>query len=441
MSGRWLVCPFRLHVPWTVHAARTLWITLLIGLTVKCLVQPTIHSVYPHYAAAGHSWWTAGTSASVSIAYLQRQYGPLFGDLIQPFCWLPDSYGGVLWTLVSLGVLLTGFHRLLKVLLPRPTEPAIGAAFLLLPWIGLASLSNGQANTLITGCLAWGMESFARRRWLRAGLWLALPACIKTYPAALPLLLAALFPRRFAGAFVIALIGLVSVPFLFHPAPVVLERYRDWVAFLTSGQHTTSGFVTMEFRALLGRWIMTVDPAIYVLVELFAGILVFAACWWLQHQPMVDERRLLQQAFLLTSCWLVLFGPATEEATYLLVSPAVAVMLLAAWQDGAAPMDRVVVVLAALSAGPLQTAILGEGFRRFVFDHKLAPLALTILFGRQLWQVARAARHPATIRRKFGAIVVSTRRSPGWVKRNGRRRSCHSLSARPFPYIGLGEIR
>ena len=367
------------------RAALGFWVVLLIGIVAKCVLAPTVHSVYPVYAETGRDWWLgSATESAVGVDLLKRQYAPFFAELMAPFCLLPDRLGGALWSVLSVAVFLTGFDRLLRTLPARGvTQREWGWAMLLVPWFGVASLFNGQANTLIAGCLLWAVVLVKRERWFAAALLLAVPACIKTYPAAMALTLIWLHPRKLGPRFLLASLFLCALPFVTHPAAEVAARYRSWVDFLGSGQHYESGLTVIDLRTFLATWAFEISPRAYLPVQLAAAGFVLAGVQASRRRGEPGARTLLD-AYVSVSLWMVLFGPATEEATYLLAAPAVAWTLVEAERQRNLSSERIPLGLLAAFTGPLQSSILGEPLRRWVLAWRLAPLALAVLFGRHL---------------------------------------------------------
>lgn len=379
--------------------AVTFWAVLIVVTTTKFLLKPNMHSVYPGYAFCARAWWNGDLFAMDRDAIMySRQYSPAFTELLAPFSMLPDPIGGALWFLVSVGTLLTGFHRFLA--LDRLHRQGQALAFLILPWMGLASIYNGQANILMIGCMVWSVTLIARQQWWLGALMLALPVAFKTYPIALVMLLLPFYWRRLAIPFVSTLVGLYLLPFLFHPVADVMVRYQEWLAFLISGEQYAR-FEQVDFRSFLARAGLVIPHAEYIWMQAATGLFALVCLkHWHDLEPRSDGT-LGRNAFILSSLWMVCFGPATEEATYLLAGPAVAWILVRAIHrdaisetshDRFAISSAVTVVLIGLAivAGPLQTSILGEGTRQAVHYARLAPLCMLLFTVTYLWQETRS---------------------------------------------------
>lgn len=379
------------------NAGLILWCVLLVVVTAKCVFKPKMHSVYPSYIQTVRANLRyAGVEHSVESAYISRQYGPVFTDLLAPFCPLDDRLGGTLWSLGSLGILLSAFYHLLTTYVENLNRKQLGIALLLLPWMGLASLYNGQLNIAITGLLLWGAIACQNRRWWTASILFAIPTAIKIYPVAMAMVFIALYPRQLLGRFAVTVLAVCCFPFLLHPASEVVAEYLQWMQYLASGEHYTLQLVRVDVRTFVETWIGPITTAGFLPVQMFSGMVIafLVLCrqnvegFWKEG----ENKALGLAAYSMTSLWLVLFGPATEEATYLLAAPAVALLLMTRLTSLGCTVTNLCLCTAAVVAGPLQTSILGETVRKWVLSWKLAPLALLALFifmlGREIVEVS-----------------------------------------------------
>lgn len=135
------------------------------------------------------------------------------------------TFSVALWYALSVALIFVGVHRLAAVLENEagpPADPALTRrrwwawrlvpTLVCLPAIGM-TLSRGQVETMLFCCIALAIVALVRRQDFRAGLWLALPICIKVFPAAL--LLYALWRRRWrclAGCMAGLILGFVIIP-------------------------------------------------------------------------------------------------------------------------------------------------------------------------------------------------------------------------------------
>lgn len=350
------------------------WVLFIIIVVVKSFVAPYSHSVYPGFAVTGRIWWLNSNEIDLSV------YGPFFAQLIGPFSVLPDQLGGALWNICSFSFFLSGYYKFLTRVVPyKLTSNMISISFLLVPWCGIASFYNAQTNIIIAGCFLWAVVAIRTHYWLLASFALAIPASIKAYPIAMAMVLIGLYPKKLFFKFLFAMIVFFCLPFVFHKSDFVLQHYTDWLSYLTSGtRYASIGLVHIDFRTFLDRWFVTISPGDYIPVQAITGLLVFL-CIYIYRILKHSEQQTMLYAYILTSIWLVLFGPASEEATYLLISPSVCWLIINAYQQDKI-LQLAYLAIAALFVGPFQTSIFGEPFRKWMFAQKLAPLALAIFF-------------------------------------------------------------
>ncbi len=352
----------------------TLWAVLLVAVCLRGAAQQWSHSLYPTYAAAG-SYWRAGISLYQWPQPDRRldcfRYSPLVAALLVPFNALPLDLGSALWRLLNGAVLLGGVAAWLRSPLPWPPD-ARQRAFvdlMILP-LALGSLNNGQVNPLVAGLLLFTVAAAGSGRWNAAAACSALAGALKVYPLALGLLLAAAYPRRFAGRLVVALAAVAVLPFLFQHPGYVAGQYAEWFGVLGGGDRK-SWPAHMAYRDL---WLLfrvarlPVSPHAYLAIQVLAGAGCAAVCvagrlrgWELP--------RVLTAALTLGTCWMMLCGPATESSTYVLLAPAVAWGVLSAraerwpvpvrWLPGAAAACLLAGVLAGVSPGARYVHALG----------------------------------------------------------------------------------
>src|SRR5262249_55129701 len=157
---------------------------------------------------------------------------------------LPDGLGGVLWRLLSTALYLSALYWWGRAMMqPRSLVPfgkrgSQGAAirdrtwlallFLLTIPLSLDNLHNRQSKVLMIAVIMLGVLACGSGYWKCAAACMAIACLFKVYPIAVALLLAVVYPRRFAGRFAVALgIGLL-LPFLLQRPGYVLEQYTSW---------------------------------------------------------------------------------------------------------------------------------------------------------------------------------------------------------------------
>jgi Glycosyltransferase family 87 len=387
------------------HLAVGLWAALIVVVCARSAWQPGSRSLYPTFAAAG-AHWRAGSSlyqwppAEPDVdAY---RYSPIVAVSLVPFSLLPPGAGSVLWRLVNAGVLLSGLAAWLSSPLPWSLDTRQRALlYLLVLPLAATSLNNGQTNPLVIGFLLLTIAAAGAEKWNLAAVSVALATALKIYPLTMGLLLAAAYPRRFAGRLVVALLAVAALAFLFQRPDYVAAQYADWLR-LVGDDDRKSWPLHMAYRDLWLLFRVTgtpLTPRGYQLIQAVSGIACAAVCvaGRLCNWP---QTKVLTAVFTLGTCWMILCGPATESSTYVLLAPALAAGMLAArveawprplcWLPDAAAALLLIGLLAGVSRWTTPIQSLG-----------VQPLAALLLFAAYLavnvGQLRSGARDAGTI--------------------------------------------
>ncbi|MDB5306560.1 MAG: hypothetical protein JWO38_762 [Gemmataceae bacterium] len=299
------------------------WAILLVVVCIKPLVKPVSGTVYPTFAHAGEEFAAGRRLYDVPAPYTDNfRYSPLVAAGFAPLALLPLGVGGLVWRAVGAAVYLTGLaawaYRV------RPGAP-LAAVFLLALPLSLGSLHNGQANTLVLGLMLWGTVLAAGGRWTAAAVLIAGAVLFKGYPLALGLLLVLAAPARFGVPLAAAVAAGLALPYAFQSAEYVSAQYQFWATNL--GRDDRTGFPLhagyQDVHMLLRVVGVTVPLELYRVVQAAAGG-VAAAVIARQMWTGVDRRPVVLNAFTLGVCWMTLFGPSTETATFILMAPLMA---------------------------------------------------------------------------------------------------------------------
>jgi hypothetical protein len=302
--------------------ARGLWAVVIVMIAVRVAFSPHRNNVFDVFRAAGGRWLVAAELYPRAGEFL---YSPLAAAFFAPFAPLPAALGGILW---RLGTALPYFliaDLWLRKNYPESTR-ARGIGLLLLLALSAGNLNNGQASPLILALLCTALIAAGSGRWNLAALCIAVAAFFKLYPLAFGLLLAALYPRKLAWrlpAMVGALL-LLSLP-LQKPG-YALAQYQSWFACLGADHRRLAAGVGYwrDVWLLLRLAGIPISVAQYAALQLAAGAALAGFCLWAQRAQRWAPDRLLLSVLALGACWVVLFGPSTELATYVFLAPAFA---------------------------------------------------------------------------------------------------------------------
>jgi hypothetical protein len=313
-----------------------IWITLVVLMCLRAAIWPKRNSLYPTFADTGQCWlhsadlydthfWTVGVD--------QYRYAPLVTVFFVPFSVLPDAAGGVLWRLVNMAAFFGGVITYCCSVYPgRNRVGSLGAAligFVLIP-LSLPSLNNGQANPLVIGCLLLGLVAAYQGRWNWAALALAVPIFFKLYPVALAMLLLLVYPRQLGWRLVVFLVAGTLLPFATQDWSYASRQYAQWFDKLVQEDRSTRVFADSyrDFWLLVRVAHVPLSHEVYRMLQfaMGAGLAVVILVGRMRRWPAYS---LLHSLLGLACCWMLLFGPATENCTYILMAPTAG---LAVWE-------------------------------------------------------------------------------------------------------------
>ena len=200
------------------------WGILLVVISVRVLVTPRSHNLYPIFAEAARSWRAAEDLYKVS--WEPYRYSPAVAVSFIPLSLLPERISGVLWRLLGAAVFLTALRWWCREVLPGTlTRTERAWLFLLVTPLALSNLHNGQANLLVIGLLLAATAAVATERWTLASVCVVVACLFKVYPIAVGLLLMLVRPWRLGCALAAALLVGILVPFLLQRPEYVADQY------------------------------------------------------------------------------------------------------------------------------------------------------------------------------------------------------------------------
>ncbi|MGQ9684612.1 MAG: glycosyltransferase family 87 protein [Anaerolineae bacterium] len=341
---------------------------LALAVAAKAVVQPHQHSVYPVFAAGARLWWADASLYDEYEGLGLFRYSPTFAVAMTPLALLSDRVGGVLWGLMSVGLLFWAIRRLVRDVLPGAWPPRQEGLLLGLALVNaVRGLWSLQSNALLIAGVLLAASLIARGRWWPASLLLACATFIKIWPLAAAMLLMAGWPRQLIGRYAACAAGLAMVPFLTRPWGVVLRQYGDWWAMLARTR-------VVRWPGYRDAWTIwetlwpPVEAHLYIVLQLLTALGVLGWCAW-QYRQTECVRRRLTAVLAIWTAWQLLFGPGSERLTYLIVAP------LTAWAVVAS--RGLLRRLLAFSAW-LMTGLLGTGGVQRAVE-PLAPGAVVIL--------------------------------------------------------------
>jgi hypothetical protein len=275
-------------------------------------------TIFSFHAAAGN-WW-AGRDLYVGPAGMN--YLPHFAILFSPFHFLPLRVGEILWRCCAAAALGGGLWLLARELFgPEWERPFLWATIIAMP-ISLASLRNGNANAIFGGVTLLAIVALLQQRWWLAVGWMVLATAFKPLGIVL-LLLASIYYMRVARRLPMALLVLAVFPFCFGSPDYVWGQYQSaWHDLRSCAAVTEHRFA--DFNGILRTFGAPLSPEASTIVRfLSGGATAIAWLWGARRLPTALRCLWL---FALTTAYLMLFNPMTEENSYVILAPA-----LGAW--------------------------------------------------------------------------------------------------------------
>ena len=313
--------------------ARVLWLLLVAAAVGRAALYhlPRQQGVYPIFADAGRHWLHGeglydGQDPNSLCVF---RYSPLVAIGVTPLAFVPDPVGSALLRLANLAVFLPGFWWWTRTTLGRREHRAV--AWLLCAGMTCVTLMDVQFNLFTIGFILIALAAAAESRWNTAALAVSLACCLKVYPAALALVLVAVYPRRFALRWTAAMALCLLLPFLFQRPGYVAQQYVDWVRWgMNQRFRPDLDGSFQDAMRLCRRWLAPMSRETYVRLEVVAGAAVALVCLWRRWRR-TRPTDLLHCIAGLCCGWMMAFGPATESQTYVQLAPVAAVLTVLAW--------------------------------------------------------------------------------------------------------------
>jgi Glycosyltransferase family 87 len=333
-----------------------MWAIAIVVIVGRAIVAPHQNTVFIVFRDAGRQWLSGTDLYSHVGKYL---YSPLAAAIFSPFSLLPDAAGAALWRLLIIGLYLSAIVVCFRRLGQRTTandnerqrttandskrqRTSAGdserqrslffsiAGLLLLP-LSIGNMNNGQASLLVIGLILFACAAIETQSWTLAAFLIALATFFKIYPLVIGLLFAVIYPRPLALRLLLAIVALWLFSLLLQNPRYVLQQYQNWFLCLRADQRRVSGELGRwrDFWLLLRIARIPITTSIYALIQILAGGLVAAGCWWMCRVALWDNRRIIWTAFTFGCLWITLFGPSTEQATYVFLAPSFA--MAGAW--------------------------------------------------------------------------------------------------------------
>ena len=369
------------------------WLIVLLAICVRVGVSPQRQSAFAaDYLPAGVHWIHG---LEVYRARAHFIYSPLVAAAFAPFAVLPARLGGIVWRIGCVAALgwaaaawlRSGLSGLGDAPALPPASPVMTTAFLLMLPLAAGNANVGQMNLLVLTLTAGSVLAAGKHRWNLAALLLAIGGFMKIYPLAVGLLLALIYPRQLPLRLLAALCILFIVSLVLQRPAYAWSEYGHW--FNSMGADTRLDIDLSvswrDFAFLLRASGVPVPDRVVRVLEVAAGAALAIYLWLGQQRWGWPESRSLGGIFSLGCAWMLLFGPATEGATYVLLSLPVCAALTAAWALPPAPGQSRAIALPAIFVTSYALLLLADvtdawvkGGRNLLYLRALQPIAALV---------------------------------------------------------------
>jgi hypothetical protein len=306
-----------------------LWAAVLLAIWIRIGFFSHSHDVFATYADAGRKWTSSQPLYSYTRGFV---YSPLVAAFFAPFSWFPVSIGSVLWRMLNAGLFVGAiFWWLQSELNDGLPKSSYWLVFLLVLPLSLGNFNNGQVNPMIIALLMIAILAAHQKRWLLSAVAVGISAYLKIYPLSVGLLLVLLYPRQLGWRLALVLVLMGAASFVLQRPAYVLEQYQRWLnTRAADDRRMNMDIAPRDFAMILRLLHINLSAHAVLLLEILAGAGAAAVCVFGRLRSWSEER-LLTAVFTLGTCWMLLFGPTTEDATYAMVAPALAIALVLAF--------------------------------------------------------------------------------------------------------------
>jgi hypothetical protein len=132
------------------------------------------------------------------------------------------------------------------------------------------------------------------------------------------------------------------------------------------------------------------EPRTFLFMQMAAGLVVLGLCLIYagvrrqgsgvrNEDSRVSLGKRLTMTFFLFSAWAMLFGPATETCTFVIVAPTIAWTIIEAFSQPRNWPTRLLLIASLLLMGPLPTDLFGSTIRNFANEHGSQPIGACLL--------------------------------------------------------------
>ena len=299
-------------------AALSLWFLSVTVVCVRSYQHPGLHSVFPAYRNAGIAWLQQEQIYGIGgSAFL---YSPLIAAFYSPFAVISQNVSEVLWRLL-LGLALPLSLWFNARALFGFSKNRFSCLLLLILPLTLTNLNQGQANLVLIVLFLVATAAALQSQWWMCAFCTSFSVYWKIYPVVFAVLLTIIFPNKLALRMFLTLAGLFIISLLLQKPSYVFGEYGSWFVHLGSDRRRAIEYYGKwrDFYLLLRLIGIPISIMWWKFLEVITALVAATICLLgsIRRWPPVT---LVFTALSLAIVWMLLFGPATEAATYVLIA-------------------------------------------------------------------------------------------------------------------------
>jgi hypothetical protein len=306
--------------------ATGLWAAILLVLLIRAGLHPQRLTSFTTYLTGGSA---SRASQPLYTNWRGFVYPPIVAWFFSIYTHLPLTLATILWHLLTAGIFLLGLDALLRSgVFHRIPPNRCALVFIAVLPLSIGNLDNAQANPLIAGLMMLSVAALQSEAWTLCAFTSALAIAFKIYPIALALLLCLLRPRQLGWRIALFLLLFAALPFVLQNPHYVSAQYHAYLQTRLADNR----FQYPMKDAPLDLWYLLVrignlpvSGHAYTALQALTGIAIAIFVWNLSRRGAALPN-ILASLFLLVSVWMLLLGPATENQTYIVLTPAASLL-------------------------------------------------------------------------------------------------------------------
>jgi len=318
-----------------------LWTAALIGICIRIGISPHVHDVFGTYVDAGRKWEAAQPLYTYTRGFV---YSPLVAAFFALFSWLPISVGSMLWRLLNACILIIAICWWIRARMHEHIPKSSNwLVFLLILPLTVGNFNNGQVNPIIIGLLMISILAAHDERWTLSAVCMAVATYLKVYPLSVGLLLVLIYPRQFGWRLLLVLAAMGALSFVLQRPDYVFEQYQRWFRTRAADDRRMNmDIAPRDFSMILRLLHINLQAQFVSILQIIAGAATAAVCVIGRIQKWTIQR-LSIWVLSAGTCWMLLFGPTTEDATYAMIAPALVFALVDCFQQDTPVAMRVLI--------------------------------------------------------------------------------------------------